>query len=771
MPQQTQIYNGYEYTQQPDGSWRRGRAVGQGQIIADPTAQYEVPQAQAASREAIADATNAELTVQETQREMTERQQSELTASMRRAYQTQNVLASIREIRDIAREGGTGFESILASLPATRARELQSAVDTIKANLAFDRLQQMRDESETGGAVGNVTERELDLLGSTVASLDTGVGLSRFLERLDRVERNFLALPLTAAGIDPLSDQGRVAMREAGYTGVFDDETPGQNGDLAGSGDTTVRSDIPDEYQREHLRYLRDNWGNMDAGSYARFRAGLDEQYGLQPDLAGYREAVTNFNALAAQGGTPESLGGVPAPTRERGAIERGLNWAVETAPGTFFANMGNAGSLGLAGALSGNQEALALQREVRPYSSALGEMAGGVTGSMATGGAMGMLPVAGRFGNALRNPVVTDAVYGSVYGATQDTEDPLRGAMWGGGSSVVGGVIGQRIGDALPNVFAPNAVNQADEAVPTSQELRDIANQQYQDVMLSGRTAMPNDTTNFANMMNRQLQGSGRVGPQSGSYIGMTETPLRQARDLVNEFSGQTMTPVQAQTVRRSLSEATISGSQADRAIASRMLRDFDNWSSSVLPGIDVPNATSQRYLQGDQIRRTIDRGVARGERNLTGTPASGLRTQFGQLDDAITRGDAYFTPDVAQQVSRTARGDILTNSLRNVGEIGRTNPFTAVGAPSLAGAAGYAAGLGPLPSAALGLGTAGLGYAARQGANSRTSRAALEAELLALGGDAYRQALDEARRASGRRAGQVVGGLFGSGASMATR
>jgi hypothetical protein len=44
----------------------------------------------------------------------------------------------------------------------------------MKANLAFDKLQAMRNASKTGGALGNVSNEELALLSSTVASLNIG---------------------------------------------------------------------------------------------------------------------------------------------------------------------------------------------------------------------------------------------------------------------------------------------------------------------------------------------------------------------------------------------------------------------------------------------------------------------------------------------------------------------------------------------------------------------------------------------------------------------
>ena len=62
----------------------------------------------------------------------------------------------------------------LSNLPNTDAYALRQTVDTIKANLSFDRLSQMRKESKSGGALGNVSEMELKLLGAAVDNLDIG---------------------------------------------------------------------------------------------------------------------------------------------------------------------------------------------------------------------------------------------------------------------------------------------------------------------------------------------------------------------------------------------------------------------------------------------------------------------------------------------------------------------------------------------------------------------------------------------------------------------
>ena len=66
----------------------------------------------------------------------------------------------------------TGFASYLSAIPGTEAQALKNNLSTIKANIGFDKLQAMRDASPTGGALGQVSERELGFLQSVFGSLD-----------------------------------------------------------------------------------------------------------------------------------------------------------------------------------------------------------------------------------------------------------------------------------------------------------------------------------------------------------------------------------------------------------------------------------------------------------------------------------------------------------------------------------------------------------------------------------------------------------------------
>lgn len=115
----------------------------------------------------------------------------------------ENVLSAVSDASNLVGINTAGVGSSLAAIPGTDARDLQSKLETIKANLGFDRLQQMREQSPTGGALGAVAVQELTALQSTVASLDQGQSraeLKKSLEKIDRHYNNWLKTTQGNAG-------------------------------------------------------------------------------------------------------------------------------------------------------------------------------------------------------------------------------------------------------------------------------------------------------------------------------------------------------------------------------------------------------------------------------------------------------------------------------------------------------------------------------------------------------------------------------------------
>jgi hypothetical protein len=88
----------------------------------------------------------------------------------------------------------TGLGARLAAIPGTDAKSLSGLLETIKANVGFDRLQQMRDASPTGGALGAINESEMRLLQSVIGNLDQSLDAEDLAYNLNRVNDVYLQI-------------------------------------------------------------------------------------------------------------------------------------------------------------------------------------------------------------------------------------------------------------------------------------------------------------------------------------------------------------------------------------------------------------------------------------------------------------------------------------------------------------------------------------------------------------------------------------------------
>lgn len=84
-----------------------------------------------------------------------------------------------------------GIGNLMKDVPGTKAHDIMNNVDTIKANIGFDKLQQMRDNSPTGGALGQVSENENKLLQKSIASLEQSQSKEQFIKNLFRLKAQY----------------------------------------------------------------------------------------------------------------------------------------------------------------------------------------------------------------------------------------------------------------------------------------------------------------------------------------------------------------------------------------------------------------------------------------------------------------------------------------------------------------------------------------------------------------------------------------------------
>lgn len=162
-------------------------------------------------------------------------------AAAKGTAQTEQTLAgakstvrSLRRAKDLTNNWTTGWkQQLFGGVGGFSPHQLREELSTVKANISFDRLTEMRAASPTGGALGNVTEGELKLLSDTIAAISPTQDDEALLENLNYVEKQYMTILQKIASSDASPEQKREAFAAMGATdediGEF---TPAEDGML-----------------------------------------------------------------------------------------------------------------------------------------------------------------------------------------------------------------------------------------------------------------------------------------------------------------------------------------------------------------------------------------------------------------------------------------------------------------------------------------------------------------------------------------------------------
>lgn len=120
-----------------------------------------------------------------------ERSDKKLAAAESAVGAADRIIGKVDEALPLVSGLTSGLGSVTSFIPGTAGANLRSTLETIKANLGFDRLQQMRDASPTGGALGQVAVKELDALQSSVSSLDLNQSPDRLRNNLEQIKTHY----------------------------------------------------------------------------------------------------------------------------------------------------------------------------------------------------------------------------------------------------------------------------------------------------------------------------------------------------------------------------------------------------------------------------------------------------------------------------------------------------------------------------------------------------------------------------------------------------
>lgn len=186
---------------------------------------------------------------------------------------------------------------------------------------------------------------------------------------------------------------------------------------------TLLRSGAPDDQVQAAAAALNASPGSVAAAlDFRRKNPGYRGSYDLG-DLGTRTERTSGFERMAA------------SPV------------------GAYFANAANAGTAGLLGAATGTTEDFRRLSKENPTAGLLGEITGAGLG--AAGLELGLGAAAARTGiNALARPVLADAAFGGVSGATATPDNPLLGAAAGATLGAGGGMFGRAAGRMIGRGF-----------------------------------------------------------------------------------------------------------------------------------------------------------------------------------------------------------------------------------------------------------------------------------------------------------------------------
>ena len=83
--------------------------------------------------------------------------------------------------------GITGLRGAIPNIPGTEAADAQAKLATLKSQVGFGVLQDMRNNSKTGGALGAVSDAEGKRLEANRAALEKAQSLPQFKSELDKI--------------------------------------------------------------------------------------------------------------------------------------------------------------------------------------------------------------------------------------------------------------------------------------------------------------------------------------------------------------------------------------------------------------------------------------------------------------------------------------------------------------------------------------------------------------------------------------------------------
>lgn len=235
----------------------------------------------------------------------------------------------------------------------------------------------------------------------------------------------------------------------------------------------------------------------------------------------------------------------------------------------------------------------------------------------------------------------------------------------------------------------------------PSIDEMKAAATELYKTVDNAGVTISSESASKAYDTILRAAESQGlrkKLTPDSYAAI----------KELANDIKKGDLTLQKAEELRRVIQQAQGALKPADKGMATRILRQWDEYIENLKPSDVVggknPDEVIQYLKQARELwsrsRKTevIEEMIRKARENAAGqTGMSGLshalRTQFLQLVRNEKRFK-MFTPDEQAAIRLVARGDSIERFARLLGKFAVKNPWDLAGGLASGGALGYLMG-----------------------------------------------------------------------------
>lgn len=334
--------------------------------------------------------------------------------------------------------------------------------------------------------------------------------------------------------------------------------------------------------------------------------------------------------------------------------------------------------------------------------------IAGDIGGSIGLGTGMAARG-ATMFGDIARPTIVGMGARGALEGGLTGAgtgyntapEDDLGSRLT---SAAIGGATGAGIGALTGGVLGSTAGRAQSASVPSVNALKQEAGDLYEIGRTGTFVASPQQSQKIADDVLSVARRENVILPNG--KMNQAYAPLGGILDTLDAYAGRPVTFGEIQKIRDTIRDVVASPEPGVQRIALDMLDEFNDYAVKIYPDLAKADDLFWRAKTGELIELLGDLATTRSGQYTQSGMENALRAEFRAIERQIKKGRVKGIPkELAEQISKVARGDSIQDAARWVSRFGMRNPWTMAGGTT----AGILTGSAPVAAAVWGAGQLG--------------------------------------------------------------